>query len=530
MNLKTYRAPTMAAALQEVKKDLGKDAVILHTRTYKVGAVMGLGGKNVVEITASDQASAREARQRAKQGASVAERASASVDAFVPSAFATVRTRSTMAAAGSAASMRASGGAATGTAVLEAPAEASGYIEAKPVAEARAEVAPLRARIVEHDVSATPRSDRRADQSLYTDTAADALRSEIASASAGLRAMPTKPSLSTSVPVAPVDADALSVLQDELVSIKRLVGQVLQCTRTTAASVVSTNTPAGASASSVLSMGGMSDPLFAYYMKLQESLVPNDIAESIVGLVRDELAPSELSDDAVVRQVLLRRLAERLPVVGSVPRPGMQPDGRPLTLSLIGPTGVGKTTTIAKLAALFKLRHNKRVALITSDTYRIAAVDQLRTYANIIGLPLKVAMTPTEMRSALEGLAGYDVVLIDNAGRSQHDAARLSELAAFVQASRPHETHLVLSTTVSEGVLRKTCERFGALSPTRVLFTKLDEAVQLGSLVGALARTKLPVSFVTTGQEVPDQIELASSDRLARAVLDSARVCEEVAA
>lgn len=476
MNLKTYRAPTMAAALADVKKDLGQDAVILHTRTYKVGAVMGLGGKNVVEITASDQASARQARRPASRAAGEPQ------DTFVPSSFTAVRTRTPL---------------------------ASSAIEAKPQAGGVALEEP-------------PPTLAREPRPVFAETPRPVI-GPIGVLRAEPEALPHARIATTRVALAPADSGTLETLQEELCSIKRLVGQVLECSRRTAATVK----PAASGAGGVLAMGGMSDPLFAHYMRLQEACVPAEIAESIAGLVRDELAPSELADETVVRPAVLRRLAERLPTVGAVPRAGRQADGRPLTIALVGPTGVGKTTTIAKLAAMFKLRHNKRVALITSDTYRIAAVDQLRTYANIIGLPLKVVLTPTEMSAAIESLQGHDVVLIDSAGRSQHDTQRVAELGAFVQASNPHETHLVLSTNVSEAVLVRACEKFGALGASRVLFTKLDEAVHLGPVASVLARMGVPASFVTTGQEVPDQIELASSERLARMILDAGR---EVAA
>ena len=194
-------------------------------------------------------------------------------------------------------------------------------------------------------------------------------------------------------------------------------------------------------------------------------------------------------------------------------------DGRPLTIALVGPTGVGKTTTLAKLAASFKLRHQRRVGLITADTYRIAAVDQLRTYANIIGLPLQVVLTPAEMRQAVHALKHCDVILIDTAGRSQNDACRLGELREFLEAARPHETHLVLSSTASEKVLLREAEAFVTVGVDKVILTKLDEAVSFGMVVTALRRIGRELSFFTTGQEVPDHIEVSEPRRLAELVL-----------
>ena len=191
-----------------------------------------------------------------------------------------------------------------------------------------------------------------------------------------------------------------------------------------------------------------------------------------------------------------------------------------MTIALIGPTGVGKTTTVAKLAASYKLRHGRRVGLITSDTYRIAAVDQLRMYADIIGVPLKVATTPDDMVTAVEAFRDYDVILIDSAGRSQRDRQRISELAALMDAARPHETHLVLAGNGNENVLIEAVESFGAANPNRVIFTKLDEAVNFGVLLNVARRVPLKLSYVTTGQEVPDHIEAGRPDRIARLILE----------
>ena len=186
---------------------------------------------------------------------------------------------------------------------------------------------------------------------------------------------------------------------------------------------------------------------------------------------------------------------------------------------LIGRTGVGKTTTVAKLAATFKLKQNKKVGLITADTYRIAAVEQLRTYAEIINVPLKVALSPTELPNAIASFQDQDLVLVDTAGRSQHDADRLAELKALVDVARPDQTHLVLSAAASPGVLKRACERFAMLKPDRLLFTKLDEAVGLGPLLDVIDQMNLPLGFVSTGQEVPAHIEPADALRIAERIL-----------
>lgn len=186
---------------------------------------------------------------------------------------------------------------------------------------------------------------------------------------------------------------------------------------------------------------------------------------------------------------------------------------------MVGPTGVGKTTTIAKLAANYRLKEKRRVGLITVDTYRVAAVEQLRTYANIIDLPMQVVYTPKEMNEAVRRMAGMDLVLIDTAGRSPKDEIRLQELKAFLKEASAHEVHLVLSSGAASRTLEQTAERFAAVGTTALILTKLDEANGLGNLVPVLRSSRLPLSYLTNGQNVPDDIEVAVPPQLAKLIL-----------
>ncbi|HTY59151.1 MAG TPA: flagellar biosynthesis protein FlhF, partial [Bacteroidota bacterium] len=186
--------------------------------------------------------------------------------------------------------------------------------------------------------------------------------------------------------------------------------------------------------------------------------------------------------------------------------------------ALVGPTGVGKTTTVAKLAAINKLLHHRSVGLISADTYRIGAIEQLRTFAAIADIPMEVVYRPAEMAAAVRKFKDRDIVFIDTVGRSQRSAKELAELARFMDAAEPDDIHLVLSASTSMKGALDIIEKFRVVKPNRLLFSKLDEAVTLGSLLSVASRDRIPVSYVTTGQTVPDDIVRVDPARFAQMV------------
>ncbi len=444
MKLKTYRAASMADALASVRRDLGMAAVVLHTRSYKVGAIFGLGGKPVVEITASDDPRAMGPRQ-------VRELTAAPVRPVAGSP--------------------AVGG--QGTQDASAARSASG---AGRAAEAVASQTVGRATAAASSQTGTP-------------VAASAPGSE----------------------------QTIEELRGELAAIRQMVGEALH---SRAAEVPKAPTSPHLNASTSSDTG----PLVAEYSRLIEAQVSRELAGVLTAAVQAELNPEEITSAESVRSAMRRQVEGMIPVATVTTPGGKQADGRPLTIALVGPTGVGKTTTIAKLAATYQLKHQLRVGLVTADTYRIGAVDQLRTYAGIIGVPLRVAMTAVEARAAVESMADCDVILIDTAGRSPADSRRLGELADMLALTRPHETHLVLSSTASEHSLRLAVRGFGGLRPDRLILTKLDEAVGMGVVLSVLREAAVQLSYLTTGQEVPADIEQGSSSRLAGLVLDGPKV------
>jgi len=196
-------------------------------------------------------------------------------------------------------------------------------------------------------------------------------------------------------------------------------------------------------------------------------------------------------------------------------------------IMLAGPTGVGKTTTLAKLAAKLKINDHKRVGIITLDTYRIAAVDQLKTYAMLLDVPIRVAYTPKEAKLEIEALSDYDVVLIDTAGRSQKNELHMTEIKAMAEVVDPDLVFLVVGMQYRSEDVKEIAKKFSAISPTHVILSKMDETSSLGHFVNVSTFLNAPIAFVTNGQRVPDDIMEANgrelSVLLSREVLKDAR-------
>lgn len=186
----------------------------------------------------------------------------------------------------------------------------------------------------------------------------------------------------------------------------------------------------------------------------------------------------------------------------------------------VGPTGAGKTTTIAKLAADFSLRKKKKVAMVTLDTYRIGAIDQLKTYGEIMGVPVETAHNRNELQALVQKHADKDLLLIDTMGKSHKDEAYSGQLKVMLNALGSVETQLVLSVTTQEKILQESMKQFSILGIDRVLFTKMDEGMSFGSLFNFSLRTRIPFSYFTTGQRVPEDIEIANKEKVIKLIFN----------
>ena len=252
---------------------------------------------------------------------------------------------------------------------------------------------------------------------------------------------------------------------------------------------------------------------------VREQLINNEVEENYADLILDEIK-NTIKKDTAIDQILAsiyQKIVLKLGKTNLIKGAGEQTK----YIYFIGPTGVGKTTTIAKIASDLKLHKKVKLALITSDTYRIAAVEQLRTYANILGVPLKVVYSDEEMKKAKEEYADYDVVLIDTAGRSHKNMEQTEDIERLIKAipEEMRDVYLVLSATTKYKDLVKISETYTKVTKYNLIFTKLDETCCIGNILNVKMLTGAALSYSTSGQTVPDDIEKINPQKIAKQLL-----------
>ena len=245
----------------------------------------------------------------------------------------------------------------------------------------------------------------------------------------------------------------------------------------------------------------------------------NEVDEKYINQLITEIEPA-LKKDGSVENILSGIYQKIVLKLGKTEVMGVT-QGKARFVFFIGPTGVGKTTTIAKLASKLKLDRKLNVALMTADTYRIAAVDQLKTYAEILNVPLKVVYTDTELKDAYEEMKNYDIVLIDTAGRSHRDKQQREDIEKLISAvpKEERDIFLVLSITTKYRDLIRITEAYSEIAEYRLIFTKLDETDTLGNIFNVKLLTGAPLSYATFGQKVPNDISRLDAQMIAKQLL-----------
>lgn len=410
MRVKRYVVDSMPDALQKIRTDLGKDAVILNTKEIRSGGFLGLFGKKKIEvIAATDSGQAQPA------------------PTAMPAAF----------------KQPAPSGASFVSHMQEAIANAS-----KSAASSQASIATMEEPVVPPLVQPQARSRGKED-----------------------------------------------VLLDEIKQMKEMVAKLSAGTQ-----------------------GGPAypEPIRKFERLLLDHDVAPDVTERLLRKAAEEFE-SELSPgtDEFAYLAVKKQLKE---ILYTPNKKGIASDTR--IAHFVGPTGVGKTTTIAKLAAEQVLKYNRKVGFITSDTYRIAAVEQLKTYATILNVPLEVVFSPQELVRAFQQLQDCDVIFMDTAGRNFRNQMYVSELNSLLQTKGKSETFLVLSLTSKYKDMKAITENFAKFRLDKVLFTKMDETHSYGSIINLLFDFPLQLSYITNGQNVPEDIIETNEDKLIDLLLE----------
>ncbi|MFW5775177.1 MAG: flagellar biosynthesis protein FlhF [Chitinivibrionales bacterium] len=252
-------------------------------------------------------------------------------------------------------------------------------------------------------------------------------------------------------------------------------------------------------------IGSFSGVWTMLYKRLVEAEIKPLVAEDLIKEMKEKNG-----GDQNVEKSFISVLRKRFKVSGPIAETS---GDAPKVIAFVGPTGAGKTTSLAKLAAHYCLEREKKVSIITADTYRIAAIEQIRAFADIVNVGLQVIFSPDEAQEALGACEDDDIVFVDTAGRSQRNKEHMHELEKVLQAISPDEIHLVLSATTKDSDLLDVIKRYRCYGISRLLFTKLDETVQVGNIFNISCKTELPESFFSVGQSVPDDIELAQTNR-----------------
>ena len=443
MRIKVFKASSLKEAMAMVKDELGRDAVILHTKQYKKGGFLGYKSKEIVEVTAAIEDVPKRSRSvRLPDLPPMVPNTFSETKSVVPKkVLAQYKTAGTE--AGVAQVEQGTAGELTNFQPL---------VQSSPIKSIPVETVPPK--IIKAEEAALQTQDIDRIEPLEQESEAK-----------------------------------IQQLENELAQMKSMLVKVMS-----------------------------KDMPEANMISLQEALQQQEVDEEILNDIIAKLSPEIVLGDKLlpeVQEALNAYLARSVHTAEGI----RLLSGRPRIVALIGATGVGKTTTLAKIAARFVLEQGVSAALITADTYRISAVEQLKTYSDIIGLPLEIVYSPAELKEAIRKHRNKQLILIDTAGRSQHNESQMQELKDFLAVDSSIEKHLVMSATTKNRDAKEILDKFSVCNPNRLIFTKTDETSSLGILVNLLYQRKISLSYLTNGQSVPDDIVPAKTEKITELLL-----------
>lgn len=568
MRIKVFQAATMKEAMAQVKDELGDDAVILHTKKIKKGGILGYGAKEIFEVTAAlDEVTRRPPKKRAERLPTLAElqaeeagggqkpkssvplpqghaspmpaapsappvrqtpeqRTAVPLPASRPAAAApqslqpaslppqqrlsqsaarsyrTAGTEAAVAAAERQAYAPAPASSAAVSAESFVPSFPQGNAQEdsfQPLVPSAGEAPPKSpARKARRRKPAAPKRRKacaaEAKGAAGEETARAASASRRAKREADEAAVsPQEKRQKAEAPPAKSEEErqreTIEELQSELAQMKAMLVQVVSKEKTP------------------------EDEMSLQQALKQQEVEPDIIDDVVLQLPAEAILADK--DTPLALEGLTKYLADNVQMAD-----GLELKSRKRKIAaLLGPTGVGKTTTLAKIAAQCVLEKGVSTAFITADTYRISAVEQLKTYADILGLPIAIVYTPDELKEAIQKFRQKQLILIDTAGRSQHNRRQMAELKEFLAVNQNIEKYLVLSATTKNEDAKDILDKFSGCKPDKVIFTKTDETKSLGIILNILRRKEMRLSYLTNGQSVPDDIVPAEAGKLAKLFL-----------
>lgn len=508
MQIKSFKAPTLKEAMANVKSELGVDAVILHTNKIKKGGILGFHAKEIVEVIAAveDEPVVKEQKPAMDTGAA---------------------SEAVLQAAAAARASRNSAPEPEPQSIQPQPQptgnftprnmvsqyQTAGTIEAISHAMAQNTPSPTFGEVL----ASVNKAQEQAGQPVVNEQAAPV------APAVGMNPDIEQPVVKEE-PVEPV-----SVAVEKLVNTESDVEQLTLEKEAETASEDTTDLDV--KEQEILDLQNQLEEMKSMLVEmsrnkdeaggipnLQRAMEAQGISQHVLEDMISKLNGTEIlapQNSIKALKALEKYVRKAIRIANGIT---LYSD-KPKIVALIGPTGVGKTTTLAKIAAKFVLEEGAKVALITADTYRISAVEQLKTYSDILGLPLEIVYNPQALQEAIEKHRDKQLILLDTAGRSQYNAYQMKELSELLNIDADIEKHLVMSATTKTSDGLELLDNFSLCKPDRVIFTKVDETKTHGIILNILHRRKAALSYLTNGQSVPDDIEPASIEKLAELLL-----------